>query len=502
MHAVHHRIVCIYVFRQSNKHISKHQNMKKLYAILASALLALSAGAATVDDVLTADVFGITKQSTYLDLSNVSATSKAVYAANVAKNNSDALQMRSKSNSGIITTATGGKLSKITVVWNSGTTTDRKIDVYGATTAYSSVSDLYDTSKAGPLIGSIVCGVTTELTITGDYTFVGLRSNNSALYADSITVSWETEGEEETVAAPTLSLESGKYTGSQSLVVTTSNDAQLYVKVNSDDFEQVTSPYTVSLKASDAAVTYEVEAYAQTGDKTSKTVKGTYVIIPESKSDYAEFILATSVAQLTAGSRVVIASNDEQNAMSKTWSYGESCTATSITVTDNKIATISNDVAVYTVYTDGTNYSFYDPYAVTSEGVATPGYICAVSSQKNYLGTQSALDNEGRFSVTMLDNGDATVVSQGDFTHNTLRFNYGAFRLYGSSTSITTLVRFYVEDAANSSVKAIDNNINTIRTAAGRIVANEMVNNSVEVSLPAGFYIVRFGATTAKVVIR
>lgn len=496
--------------------------MKKIYFLLAALMMAVSLNATTVDDVLTIDVFGITKKTTYTNVTGVSATSEAVYSANVARSTADALQLRAKNdNSGVVTTATGGKLSKIAVVWNSASKSGNKVDVYGSNTAYSAPTDLYDTAKQGAKIGTIEYGVTTELAVTGDYTFVAFRASNSAIYLDSVTVTWETDGAAETVASPTFSLESGKYNGTQSLEVTAVTGAQLFVKVNADEYgDAVASPYTVALEAeSEMTKTYTVEAYAQVGDQVSKTAKATYIIIPESTRKYGRFDLATSIAQLTNGCRVVITSNDNSCAMSKTWAYGQSCTATDIVVSDNKIEGISNDVAVYNVTFDGTNYSFYNPFAVDTNGTSVAGYICAVSSDKNYLGTQATLDNEGRFSVTIAENGDATAVSQGDFTHNTMRYNYGAFRAYGANTTISTLVRFYVEDPSTSSVKAIAADDAAVRTiaggievdgrgaltvvnAAGQVVAAQTIDGRASLSLPRGFYIVRLASTTAKVIVK
>ena len=40
-------------------------------------------------------------------------------------------------------------------------------------------------------LGSIVYGTSTELTITGDYPFIGLRSNSGAMYLTSISIDWQ-----------------------------------------------------------------------------------------------------------------------------------------------------------------------------------------------------------------------------------------------------------------------------------------------------------------------
>ena len=49
---------------------------------------------------------------------------------------------------------------------------------------------MYDSSKQGTKLGSIVYGTSTELMVSDDYTFIGLRSNDGALYLSSISITW------------------------------------------------------------------------------------------------------------------------------------------------------------------------------------------------------------------------------------------------------------------------------------------------------------------------
>ena len=119
-------------------------------------------------------------------------TSGAVYSGNSAGGNGS-VQLRSKDNSGIVTTTSGGHVAKVTVTWESHTAAGRTLDVYGKNSAYSSVADLYDSEKQGTLLGSIVNGTSTSLVISGDYTFVGLRSNDSAMYLSEIQIEWANE---------------------------------------------------------------------------------------------------------------------------------------------------------------------------------------------------------------------------------------------------------------------------------------------------------------------
>lgn len=163
--------------------------MKKLFSFVAAVLCAVSASA--VVDTLTVDKFTATSATTYTDFSGVTATSNAVYAGNTAKSDKGAIQLRSKnSNSGIVSTTSGGKVLTVSVVWNAATEV-RTLDIYGSNTPYKSAADLY-TNAQGTKIGSIAkSGETTTFTVEGDYYYVGLRSNKNAMYLDSITIEWD-----------------------------------------------------------------------------------------------------------------------------------------------------------------------------------------------------------------------------------------------------------------------------------------------------------------------
>ncbi len=142
-------------------------------------------------DVLTSSDLAATGTS-YTDFSGVSKKT-AVYAGNSALNNGISLRTNN-SNSGIVSTTSGGKIKTVTVAWNSATTSSRTIDVYGSNTAYTQATDLYATATRGTKLGSIVYGTSTSLAVTGEYAYVGVRSNSSALMIDNIDFAWEEEG--------------------------------------------------------------------------------------------------------------------------------------------------------------------------------------------------------------------------------------------------------------------------------------------------------------------
>ena len=150
-----------------------------------------------VVDYLDRAFTGITGGSGYGGWSGKEGTSGAVYAGNSAggaSTSNPSIQLRSSGNSGIITTASGGRFTKVTVTWNSSTSNGRTLNIYGKNSAYTGTSDLYNDNTAGTLIGTIVKGTSTELIINGSYTFIGMRSANNAMYLNEIQITWATSG--------------------------------------------------------------------------------------------------------------------------------------------------------------------------------------------------------------------------------------------------------------------------------------------------------------------
>ncbi|MBQ9886976.1 MAG: hypothetical protein IJM37_08995 [Lachnospiraceae bacterium] len=190
---------------------------KKILSMLLSAALILSAVTIVpssvradetaedyVTDVITVDDTNAPKQ-VYVDWTaqksdDNNIESDAVYSGNTSKNYG-AIQMRSKnSNSGIVTTESGGYVHKIKVYW-SDVNGERSIKVYGSNTAYSSPQDLYNNETQGILLGTFSyydaeyhrSTETSELIIEEDYLYIGIRSSYGALYLDSIEFQWDTD---------------------------------------------------------------------------------------------------------------------------------------------------------------------------------------------------------------------------------------------------------------------------------------------------------------------
>ncbi len=145
----------------------------------------------TINDVITSADLAATS-AVYAEFDDVTKSSSAVYKGETAKNGTNDIQLRSNnSTSGIVSKISGGLVKKVTFVWGTGNNSGRTVDIYGKNSAYTAASDLYgDAAAKGTSLGSIVEGTSTEVTVSGDYEYVGIRSNSGAAYIASITIQW------------------------------------------------------------------------------------------------------------------------------------------------------------------------------------------------------------------------------------------------------------------------------------------------------------------------
>lgn len=119
------------------------------------------------------------------------SASEAVYAGYTASGNAS-LQFNDDNKAGIVTTTSGGKVRKVTALWNSSTANARSLAIYVSHTPYKSADDLYDKSTQGELQGYLTMGwPQTTFLIDGDWEYVGLRSYDKTLYITEIDVAWE-----------------------------------------------------------------------------------------------------------------------------------------------------------------------------------------------------------------------------------------------------------------------------------------------------------------------
>ena len=147
-------------------------------------------GDVSISDTLTNETSGVSGTS-YKSWMHVSEDSNITYKGFSAGDH-DSIQLRSKSlDSGIVTTYNQDEISasSVSVEWNTSTPSGKVLNIYGKNEAYTSPSDLFDNGK-GTLLGTIVYGTGTSLTISGNYKYIGVCSDDGAVYLDSIEFEW------------------------------------------------------------------------------------------------------------------------------------------------------------------------------------------------------------------------------------------------------------------------------------------------------------------------
>ena len=147
--------------------------------------------------------------STYGDVAEKTAEntghSNAKYVAQCAGDKSS-IQLRSNnSNSGVVSTISGGVVKRIEVEWHADTDAARTLQIYGSNTAYTAATDLYG-AAAGELLGELNKGEG-ETTLdfsewTGDYKYIGFRSKSGAMYLTTVTITWLPTISKVTIADP------------------------------------------------------------------------------------------------------------------------------------------------------------------------------------------------------------------------------------------------------------------------------------------------------------
>ena len=278
-----------------------------------------------VVDVLNRALTGITG-TTYSSWSGKTSASTAVYAGQSAGGN-ESIQLRSNnSNSGIVTTASGGYVKSVSVTWNSNTSSGRTLSVYGKSSAYTAPTDLYSSNTQGTLLGTIVCGTSTELVIDGDYEYIGMRSNSGAMYLQEIKVTWasgSTDSPEVPDAAPSVELEVEELeltaeAEEGTIEVVTKNIASIQVRALVEEGAQEESGWLVAeYDEENSCVTYSADANESEEERTA------YIEVYALDAEGNEIVAGVNVTQ--AG-------------------YVDSSVIATLTVEDFLSAAVSSDV--------------------------------------------------------------------------------------------------------------------------------------------------------------
>ena len=250
--------------------------------------------------------------TTYSDWTTDAFSSGAVYKGNSAGSNSSIQLRSSNSNSGVVSTTSGGTLVSVKISFNSETAATRTVQVFGHTQAYSAPSDLY-ASTSGTSLGEINFdnGATQTINVEGNFQYVGIRSKSGALYIDSIEIVWgssSTPPVEPTLTGITVSGAKTDFTVGDEFETT-----GLVVTAHYEDSPDaiITTGYTVDSNNVDstAAGTYAVsvsyggfsDSYDVTYSDPTPVIKSTYKKIKTNLANFSGEYLVVYESSETAG---------------------------------------------------------------------------------------------------------------------------------------------------------------------------------------------------------
>ena len=432
--------------------------MKKFLRYSLVGLMALVSGSVTaqvVSDSFTKNLLDSTTTD-YQELSNVALNSSARYKLNAASNDGKCFQLRSKnSNSGVVTTTTGGVAKTVTVVWfNEGKISNadgRTIDIYGKNEPYAAVSDLYSEGTKGTKIGSVVYNATdTTLTasvnIDGNYQYVGFRSNYGALYTESITIDWSGEASETKLNA---GLEFSP--SNISLKVGEAFTAPTFTKATTADVKFTSDNEAVATVDANGVITLAGELGTANIKATSEENSEYYAGTATCQIKVYEVNTYKKATAVSSDNFLLVAQRDDKTyyayPLSETKTYGYLSTGSVTgTVDEIEVDKSYNDEFTFTAvdggYTIQDSYGRYlfqsGAYKTFSVSETNNGYVWTVEPQ-----------NDGTFKISM----NGYFMQYGEGTHTT-------FGVYDSTQDKAVLPMLYakVPDAIKNVTTVVERN--------------------------------------------
>ncbi len=451
--------------------------MKKFLTFLLTALLAFGVGwAETVTDEITA--LNLTATGTaYTDFSGVTIYSDAVYAGNSAKGSNDVIQMRSKNSiSGIVSTGSGGTLKSVKITAASSNT--NTIDVYGSNTAYSSAADLYNSSTQGTKLGSGSTGII-NITVTGNYSYVGIRSNNGAIYISKIEITWETGGSTpvEACAAPVFNPDGGTFTGSAQVTITSATDgATIYYTTDGNDpvvsKSSIANGGTVNLTESCTLKAMAVKSGMNNSDIVTSQ---SYTINSGGGSGSKIYRKVTSTDDLTAGQKYIIMYENNTSSVGMGAYDGTKHFngVQNLTVSNNRVDISNTSVLEMTLGGSTGAWTLY----------TGDGFIQGADAVQFNIVANATADNSKWVITNSVSGTNGFVVENAQYARYIKCYNANTFRHYSSSNG--SWAYLYVQETSTAPSLLISPNTQTINDAAPAelTITGNNVSGSINASL-------------------
>lgn len=374
--------------------------------------------------------------------------SDAVYAGESCEltgadktNYGEYIQLRAKSASGIITTASGGSVAKVFVTYEGRSNSDaRSLTIYGKNTAYSATSDLWGDETKGESMGSITFNSGDKfdyLTIDGYCENIGIFSGEGAMYLSEIQIFWNNTKSDPGIMWKKSGVESSSdtatlATGDDTMPTTTlENPHSLTVSYSSTDESVAT------INASSGVITLvgggstDIKA-TFAGDATYKSVTKKYTLtVTDSRSTCVTPTFSPGAGSVSANTEVTISSTTTGSTIYYTVDGSTPTTSSAHGTVGDASATVTIDVAktvkaiavkddwktssvasaTYTI--SGVATPLADPSSVAITAISATGFTATWTNNSNATGYSWMLSTS---STAPASTSDASVKAYGSFT--------------------------------------------------------------------------------------
>lgn len=164
----------------------------------------------------------------------------------------------------------------------------------------------------------------------------------------------------------------------------------------------------------------------------------------------ATYSLVTNVNQIVSGKHYLIASGSEDGTAYAIGNQNENNRSGVAVTIDNSQITETEGVYEFVINTHLNNNDEVEYYTIYD--AVTPGYLYAASSSKNYLKTSTTLDDNGKWTIAINNNG-ATITAQGTNSRKLMRYNPNnnspIFACYAEGSTTGNAPCLYVKDNDN-----------------------------------------------------
>lgn len=233
------------------------------------------------------------------------------------------------------------------------------------------------------------------------------------------------------VATPVITPNGGQFTNQVEVSMTCATEgAEIIYTINNGDEITYNGPFTLTESAT-------VKAYAATDDAESEMATAEFTIV---KVEEATYTLVTDASKLADGDKIILVNANvagEAYAMGAAADNKNYFQQVAVTVADNLTITTS-DANVITLGANGDNWTLK----------ATEGYLAAKSSSSNNLTYVDTVNDNAIAAIAIADT--ASIVFQGDYTRNVIRYNaqYTRFSCYGATNTQAPVYIYKAESAA------------------------------------------------------